>query len=1062
MRPIKLVISAFGPYAGTMPEIDFTRFGERGLFLISGDTGAGKTTIFDAICFALYGTASGAYRDTKNLRSEYADISTESYVDFYFSHQEKMFHVWRRPAYERKKLRGTGTTPISEKAVFYEEGKPPVEGLNTVNKKIVDILHTDEQQFKQISMIAQGEFWKLLNAKTDLRTEILRSIFMTGSYKNIEFKLKEKMDAAAKEKVRTENSIAQYVGDVMTDDADPGMEELRTVRSVITSSGKTWNVEDTMNLIDAAVESDREKAKKIKDRLSNEEKELETLKKAFSMAEMSNEAVSRAASLKEEKKALDLEKERADLAEILLERQKTARRGVFPAYAEWSEKTSDVKKAEVKRSEQIAALNAANKRVAEADASAAKAGEKKKEASVMRVKADRIGQQQDGYSERKQLLEDVEKLEKCAAEFEKEELSISSMEKEHDRLVERLKKDIKDLEDRPDALAGAKSVEKDVSDLLERMSDIEDGRIVKLGKLRKLADAAQSDYSLAWEAYEKSVSDRMEAERILENCRAGILAAALKEGQKCPVCGSVHHPEPAVLPKESVTEEFVNALKEKESLDLSIKNSRLASAESARAAFEECEKTLRKDMTDCLIRKDVKRPEDLAATTTEGLIFLFTEAVKEVREHAGLLKKEIVSLEKDCAKLKDSRTLFDRAVGKDTEDLRKARSEHDLKKQENERALAEKRAALKSVDRLEFESWQQAQEEMKKLLEKAGMLEFEAETAENELQEARNNLAGTISAYEMIEEDLGMKRNEEKERRKNLDVLLEKYGFSSDEEMKGLAVAESEIAGKEKKLADFRQRSETNRALLLQAEKAAEGKSFTDTEEIRNRISEKQENVNLLRKEENAVSYRIRNNSEKMKNIREQNAVLEEAKKKCAVNTRLYNLVRGYTGNGKITLEQYIQASGFDSIIAAANRRLLPMSDGQFELRRKEDSVGKRSSTFLDLEVFDNYTGHSRPVGSLSGGESFKASLSLALGLSDTVSSNLGGIQMGALFIDEGFGTLDKKSIENAMDILTRLSDTNRLVGIISHREELIENVPDRIVVKKDRKGSSIRILTDE
>ena len=183
-----------------------------------------------------------------------------------------------------------------------------------------------------------------------------------------------------------------------------------------------------------------------------------------------------------------------------------------------------------------------------------------------------------------------------------------------------------------------------------------------------------------------------------------------------------------------------------------------------------------------------------------------------------------------------------------------------------------------------------------------------------------------------------------------------------------------------------------------------------------------------------------------------------KARKENGICTRLYNLVKGTTGNGKITLEQYIQAAGFDGIIAAANRRLQPMSDGQYELYRQEDSLGKRSNNFLDLEVLDNYTGHRRPVGNLSGGESFKASLSLALGLSDTVSSNLGGVQMDALFVDEGFGTLDRRSIDSAMDILINLSGTNKLVGVISHREELIENIPQQIRVKKKKDGSQLDI----
>ena len=212
----------------------------------------------------------------------------------------------------------------------------------------------------------------------------------------------------------------------------------------------------------------------------------------------------------------------------------------------------------------------------------------------------------------------------------------------------------------------------------------------------------------------------------------------------------------------------------------------------------------------------------------------------------------------------------------------------------------------------------------------------------------------------------------------------------------------------------------------------------------------------MKRRVVNTIENRLNGNKDKLEKITSQEAELETARKENGICTRLYNLVKGTTGNGKITLEQYIQAVGFDGIIAAANRRLLPMRDGQYELYRQEDSLGKKSNTFLDLEVFDNFTGHRRPVGILSGGESFKASLSLALGLSDTVSMNLGGIQMDVLFVDEGFGTLDRKSIENAMDILINLSGTSKLVGIISHREELMENIPQQICVKKTKDGSQL------
>ena len=237
MKPSKLIISAFGPYAGRVPEIDFTKFEEKGLFLISGDTGAGKTTIFDAICFALYGTTSGSYRDTKNLRSEYASDTAESYVDFYFSHQGKNYHIWRQPSYERKKQRGTGVITEKEKAVFYEEGKAPVEGLTQVNLAVKDLLHIDEKQFKQIAMIAQGDFRDLLNAKT----------------------LKDRMDASYAIRRKTEDSIVQYFGDVSASKTDVLSEELTELKDRARESGSAWNLEELLELLGRLIQSDQEK-----------------------------------------------------------------------------------------------------------------------------------------------------------------------------------------------------------------------------------------------------------------------------------------------------------------------------------------------------------------------------------------------------------------------------------------------------------------------------------------------------------------------------------------------------------------------------------------------------------------------------------------------------------------------------------------------------------------------------------------------------------------------------------------------------------------------------------
>ncbi len=301
---------------------------------------------------------------------------------------------------------------------------------------------------------------------------------------------------------------------------------------------------------------------------------------------------------------------------------------------------------------------------------------------------------------------------------------------------------------------------------------------------------------------------------------------------------------------------------------------------------------------------------------------------------------------------------------------------------------------------------------------------------------------------------------EEKRLSEILDRRLAGESFGSREEMLSCVVPEAALEAKDRELQDYDQKAATNKAGLEQAVKEAEGKVRIDLDMLQKENEKRSLEVREIRNKAENIRFRKESNSEKLEGMKSQKEPLENARREYAVCERLYNLVKGTTGNGKITLEQYIQAAGFDGIIKAANRRLLPMSENQYELYRQEDSLGKRVNTFLDLEVLDNYTGRRRPVGNLSGGESFKASLSLALGLSDTVSSKLGGIQMDALFVDEGFGTLDRKSIESAMDILLHLSGSNKLVGVISHREELIENIPQQIRVSKKKEGSGISIET--
>ena len=1047
MRPTKLVISAFGPYAETMPEIDFEQFEERGLFLISGDTGAGKTTIFDAICFALYGTTSGTYRDTKNLRSEYAKDSVDSFVDFYFTHQGKKYHVWRRPGYERKKLRGTGTVSEKEKAVLYEEGKTPVEGLSNVNAAVIELLNIDEKQFKQIAMIAQGEFWNLLNARTEERTEILRTIFLTGGYKNIEFRLKDRMDESYREKAKAENSIVQYFGDVDTDGTDELAEELAQLQLRAGRSGSAWNTGEMLDLIGKILEADRKKLESKDKELADAAEKLDKVKAELATAETNNSILEKAVALRNEKNAFDALKPELEKKEVILNRQKDARRKVYPLYDNWSGKSAERAAAERKISDTGGTLVKAVEKAGEAKAALETVQQKKETADVLQRKADKITEAEPAYQRREVLSATLIKLRQNTAVLKKQGEKIERDEKELAERIVQLKGSIEALGGKPDELAALQTKEQTLRELKNKMHRIADEQLPALLDKERDFYKKREIYARARESYDKAVIKHTEAERILESCRAGILASGLTEGQKCPVCGSVHHPELAVLPPESVTEEELKSLKAAKDGLQEKKNAAMVEAESARTAAVESGKWLQEAVIECLVsRSQTGDDKDWKSVRRKELLEAFDAAKTEAESEHDSACKQLSVLGSECLKLKTAREALDKAQEEETENLKAAKESFVAKKQKNETDIVQCETELKAIGDLMFADWKAARTERDKAsAEAAGILKA-IEDAAKCSQDADKKVAALRATITTLQENLDALKKEEEKLRGELNKTLAEHKFTSDEEMMSYAVTEKEIAAAEKAINDYRQKVETNKARLKEAEEEAKDRVPVDVEELRTVVQAQSELVEQLRKNAGVISYRILTNEEKLESIIGQREKYEEACRKYAVHARLYSLVRGQTGNGKITLEQYIQASGFDGIIAAANRRLKPMSDGQYELYRQEDSLGKRSNTFLNLEVLDNYTGHRRPVGNLSGGESFKASLSLALGLSDTVSSNLGGIQMDALFVDEGFGTLDRKSIENAMDILVNLSGANKLVGIISHREELMENIPQQMM----------------
>ena len=932
MKPIKLIISAIGPYADEPLEIDFSQFSGKGLFLISGDTGAGKTTIFDAICFALYGETSGHYRDTKNLRSQYAAPGTKSYVDFYFTHQGEEYRIYRQPGYLRAKQRGEGLIEEKEKAVLYCGAETPQEGKTQVDRRIKELLSISFEQFKQIAMIAQGEFWELLNASTQERTEILRTIFMTERYQRLEQKLRERRNAGLNEKKRLENSVVQYFNEAAAGPKSQLAEDLQKLQEQTAASGGAWDLAAMLDLLAALLAEDEAENTLVQADLQAANQLLDERKKALIEAQTNNRLLTRLAEHQERQRQLAAQGPAMDGQAQLLQRQKAARREVQPVFQHWQEARAQAAKT-------AAAIERQSQALAQAEAALQRA------AAVL-------------------TLEQLQQAPVQLAEYQKEQDGLQQLAAEVEKLLK----------------VEWPGYEAEEIKLQRKQSAYLDGR----------------------REYEQLEQQYKQQEQILESCRAGILAQTLAAGQPCPVCGSTQHPSPARLPAEAVTEADLKQSKDALKRALQAKDKLLREVENARGVLQKQDEQQREKALQCLVAVNLLVGE----VDRQALQLLLQQA------QAGLAAQ----IEKN---------------------------------QQEQRALGQKCLAYIEAARLE-----------KPLARPASVKQAiaQAQQAAEAVQRLQSTAAGSL---ETLRQSLREQQTGVEACQAEFTAVLQEKGFADEAQFKSLLATEEEIGQTEETLNQYHQAVQTNKEQLAQSTEDAKGRVLVDEAALQQQVQAQAQLAADLQTESNLLQTRLTQNGRLQQNIAAQKEPLAAACQESQLCSQLYNLISGnISEKNKITFEQYIQAAGFDNIIAAANRRLLPMSDGQFELFRVQEAGNKRSKASLDLEVQDNFTGQRRPVGNLSGGESFKASLSLALGLSDTVSGDLGGVQMDVLFVDEGFGTLDRKSIENALDILLSLSGANKLVGIISHREELVENIPQQIRVRKSKNGSSIEIDT--
>lgn len=915
MRPLKLTMSAFGPYAGCI-SIDFTVFGRNGLYLISGDTGAGKTTIFDAITFALFGEPSGTSRDAGMLRSKYADSRTATFVKLEFEYDGKTYVIERNPTYERPKERGEGMTVQGANATLWMPDGSAVAGLRNVDSKIYDIIGIDRTQFSQIAMIAQGDFMKLLFSKTDERQKILRKIFRTDLFVKLQERLRADVNSLAAQCRQERAGIAQYIDGISCEEGCSMESQVAAARS-----GQAGIEDVTSQLEDLIREDDRNHEELLKEK-SGEDAAVRRTELRLKEHEEYLKAISK---IQEDEKRLSEETEK--LKELAAIRTETDRQ--------------------------------------------------KPESEKLAKEIGRMGTFLPQYRSVEALMKDISGTEKEIANLGEALKSAGDHEKKLNDVISSMKAEAEELSESGEKLLIARQ---DRENLIKRIADLESlsDSLGNLYRMRATLKKYQDALMVRMAESKAAASEHTRAQELFLAEQAGILAMKLNEGDPCPVCGSLHHPDKAHLSGKVPTQKEVQELKHKaEELEAKVvKGSGICSEQQVRIDAESEMITGR--------MKELIGMEEIGDSSVQKI----KAETAEAREEMKKAEERIDVCTKRSARKAELSVLIPR----------------------NEAALKEtvgKTAEMKS--RLSaYESGLKARKE-----QMTSILEGLPFRTLNELEEKIRELSSAKERLDRMADEAEKKYNECSRK-----AAMLKSGITAVREH----IKESEVSDVEKEKESLRRAAEAS--------------------------------AGLERKIKNVYARRCAN-SNILDNIRSKAVRLRELEKEYSWKSVLSKTANGdLDSKEKIMLETYVLMEYFDRILARANTRLMSLSSGQYELKRRETASNNRSQSGLEINVVDHYNGSERRVESLSGGEQFKASLSLALGLSDEVQSSAGGIRIDTMFIDEGFGSLDEESLRLAMNTLGSLTEGNRLIGIISHVSAL-KDIERQILVKKERFGGS-------
>ena len=928
MRPLRLTLSAFGPYAAETT-LDLEKLGKGGLYLITGDTGAGKTTLFDAITYALYDHSSSGIREGSMLRCKYADDKTPTFVELEFEVHGVRYTVRRNPEYQRPKARGEGmTTEKADATLTYPDTRPPVTKAKDVTAAVQEIIGLDYNQFSQIVLIAQGQFTKLLNASTEERSRIFRKLFRTQRYAQLQERLQAEAAALNQQRTAQNAKLDSLLGGLQFAPDDPDAEALRALCAQTVP-------ETALALLDALTARQAAALEEAGTALQTTEAQLDTVQQQLGAAaqaqQLAQQLAARQAELAAAKPALDAARTEAD-------------RHAGDA-AQLDALTAQVTQAQTA----LAAYDAL-------DALCRQQNEARDAARLAAAQAKKRRTQLDSLN----------------AELAAAESALAALADADTRLL---------------------ALQNHSAQLAQRSAALEklEQRLADCQRQAKTAHTAQESYRTAATAQDEAHARRDALERAFLDAQAGLLAENLVEGTPCPVCGSAHHPARALLPHTAPTQAQVEAARQTAAAADRQAQDASAAAQRAMAAANEAKASLRRDAETLL-------PERF--TTPEGTVPLtFALMTNVLAEERAALQTE----QADCAA---------RCRQAEADCRRKAQLEADRQAKTRQRPALEQAAA--EADR-------------SAAAQNAGADALEGQIAQRRAALPYPQRADAQAALDKLEAD-----------RRALRTGMETAQRKLKQAEQTVAAAEAAVEA----LTAQQTAAQKEQPACSAEELTARQATLTAARETL-RSREKQLSAQLLPNRKTAAQYRAAAEARQTLESRWQ-----------WVSALAATAGGTLTSKQKIKLEAYIQMNYLDRILRYANTRLMQMTAGQYELERI-GAENQRSQSGLDLGVIDHYNGTRRSVKTLSGGESFKASLALALGLSDEVQSSAGGIRLDTLFLDEGFGSLDEESLELAIRVLSGLTEGDRLVGIISHVGALKDRIDRQVVVRKARTGGS-------